>query len=137
MVMLHKLSQLNEFGLTDLKVLPISDLAGNNFMIVEIAGATPKDLENLLSKQGKFEAKIGNETVMFRHDKKFVNPTCIAVKLESSDENFDEKFDKILNYSVERVGEDLKISAIALFDTNENFEEKGGADAVQYPHIFR
>lgn len=68
--------------------------------------------------------KIGNETVMFRHDKKFVNPTCIAVKLESSDENFDEKLNKILNYSVERVGEDLKISTLALFDTDKTFEEK-------------
>lgn len=68
--------------------------------------------------------KIGNETVMFRHDKKFVNPTCIAVKLESSDANFDEKFNKILNYSVERVGEDLKISAVALFDTDETFYSK-------------
>jgi len=68
--------------------------------------------------------KIGNETVMFRHDKKFVNPTCIAVKLESSDKNFDEKFGKILNYSVERVGEDLKINAVALFDTDETFIEK-------------
>jgi len=70
------------------------------------------------------EIKIGNETVMFRHDKKFVNPTCIAVKLESSDKNFDEKLNKILNYSVERVGEDLKISAIALFDSDETFEAK-------------
>ena len=26
------------------------------------------------------EITVGNETVMFRHDKKFVNPTCIAVK---------------------------------------------------------
>ena len=56
-------NRLNEFGLTDLKVLPISDLTGKNFMLVEIAGATPKDLQDLLSKQGKFEAKIGNETV--------------------------------------------------------------------------
>lgn len=70
------------------------------------------------------EIIVGNETVMFRHDKKFVNPTCISVKLESSDENFDEKLDKIINYSVERVGEDLKVSAIALFDADETFEIK-------------
>ena len=56
-------NRLNEFGLTDLKVRPVSDLAGNNFMLIEIAGATPKDLEKLISEQGKFEAKIKNETV--------------------------------------------------------------------------
>ncbi|MEK0338045.1 MAG: site-2 protease family protein, partial [Nitrosopumilus sp.] len=56
-------NRLNEFGLTDLKVLPISDLTGNHYMLIEIAGATPTDLEEMISKQGKFEAKIGNETV--------------------------------------------------------------------------
>lgn len=57
------MNRLNEFGLTDLKVLPISDLTGNHFMLIEIAGATPKDLRELVEKQGKFEAKIVNETV--------------------------------------------------------------------------
>ncbi|MBT96571.1 hypothetical protein CMI49_00520 [Candidatus Pacearchaeota archaeon] len=56
-------NRLNEFGLADLKVLSVSDLTGNHFMLVEIAGATPKDLKEILSKQGKFEAKIGNETI--------------------------------------------------------------------------
>jgi len=56
-------NRLNEFGISDVKVVPVSDLSGNNFMLVEIAGATPADLQEMLSKQGKFEAKIGNETV--------------------------------------------------------------------------
>ena len=46
-----------------MKIVPVSDLEGNNFMLVEVAGATPKDLQDLIEKQGKFEAKIGNETV--------------------------------------------------------------------------
>ncbi|MBT4258067.1 hypothetical protein HOD88_02720 [archaeon] len=56
-------NRLNEFGLSDIKVSPSSDLSGENFMKVEIAGTTPSDLEEMLAKQGKFEAKIGNETV--------------------------------------------------------------------------
>ena len=72
------------------------------------------------------QAKTGNETVMFRHDKKFVNQTCLAIKINSSDKNFDEKLDKIINYSVERVGEDLKATAAAIFDTDGSFEEKAG-----------
>lgn len=56
-------NRFNEFGLTDIHVVPVSDLSGNNFMLIEIAGATPNDLEELISKQGKFEAKIGDETV--------------------------------------------------------------------------
>ncbi len=56
-------NRFNEFGLSDINVLPVSDLTGNHFMLVEIAGATKTDLVELISKQGKFEAKIGNETV--------------------------------------------------------------------------
>lgn len=56
-------NRLNEFGIADISVKPVKDLAGNNFMLVEVAGATPSDIEELLSNQGKFEAKIGNETI--------------------------------------------------------------------------
>ena len=56
-------NRLNVFGISDVTVKPVTDLSGNNFMMVEVAGASPTDLRDLVSKQGKFEAKIGNETV--------------------------------------------------------------------------
>nr|MCK4929672.1 hypothetical protein [Nanoarchaeota archaeon] len=55
--------RLNVFGLTDIIVRPASDLEGNDFIIVEIAGATKEEVKDLLAKQGKFEAKIANSTV--------------------------------------------------------------------------
>ena len=55
--------RLNAYGLRDVQIRPVRDLSGKNFMLVEIAGSTPKELENLISKQGKFEAKIGNTTI--------------------------------------------------------------------------
>ena len=55
--------RLNVYGLTDVQLRKVTDLSGNNLMLVEIAGSSPDDLENLVAKQGKFEAKIGNETV--------------------------------------------------------------------------
>jgi preprotein translocase subunit SecD len=79
-------NRLNEFGLTDLNVRQVSDLAGNNFMLVEIAGATPKDLRDLISQQGKFEAKIGNDTVFVGGKDKDIasvcrgDPTCALVE---------------------------------------------------------
>lgn len=54
-------NRFNVYGISDMTIRSISDLTGNNFVSVEIAGATPKDLESLISQQGKFEAKIGNE----------------------------------------------------------------------------
>lgn len=56
-------NRLNEFGISDVSVKSVTDLSGNNFMLIEVAGATPTDLNDLVSKQGKFEAKVGNETV--------------------------------------------------------------------------
>jgi len=61
--------RLNVYGLSDVNVKPVSDSDGNNFMSVEIAGASPSNLENLISQQGNFEAKIGNETVFIGGNK--------------------------------------------------------------------
>jgi preprotein translocase subunit SecD len=55
--------RLNVYGLKDIQIRPVKDLSGKNFMLVEIAGSTPSELEKLIAQQGKFEAKIGNETV--------------------------------------------------------------------------
>lgn len=70
------------------------------------------------------QVRVGNETVMFRHDKKFVNPTCFAIKLESSDREFENKFKKIKDYQVERVGENFKLDALVLVDSDDTFEQK-------------
>lgn len=61
--------RLNVYGLSDLVIRKQSDSSGNRYMIVEIAGSSPKDLEDLIAKQGKFEAKIGNETVFIGGEK--------------------------------------------------------------------
>ncbi len=55
--------RLNVYGIADVVVRSASDLSGNKYMLIEIAGATPSELEELVAKQGKFEAKIGNETI--------------------------------------------------------------------------
>ena len=41
-------NRINVYGISDVKVLPVSDLSGNNYMLVEVAGATPKDLKDLI-----------------------------------------------------------------------------------------
>lgn len=68
-------NRLNVYGISDVRVVPVSDLSGNNFMLIEVAGATPKDLENLISQQGKFEAKIGDE-VVFAGGEKDIASVC-------------------------------------------------------------
>jgi preprotein translocase subunit SecD len=53
-------NRFNVYGLSDIQIRAVSDLSGNKFMLVEVAGASPADLKELVSKQGKFEARIGN-----------------------------------------------------------------------------
>ncbi len=49
----------NVFGLSDISVKLVQD----KFILIEIAGKTDVNIVSLLSSQGQFEAKIGNDTV--------------------------------------------------------------------------
>ncbi|NQU98848.1 hypothetical protein HQ533_05240 [Candidatus Woesearchaeota archaeon] len=55
--------RLNVYGLSDITVRVASDLEGDKFIVVEIAGANKEEVRELLAKQGKFEAKVAGETV--------------------------------------------------------------------------
>ena len=68
-------NRLNIYGIADMNIVPVTDLSGNNYILIEIAGATPEDLEELISQQGKFEAKIGNTTV-FEGGEKDISSVC-------------------------------------------------------------
>ena len=61
-------NRLNVYGIADVNILPVSDLSGNNFILIEMAGVTPKDIQELVGKQGKFDAMIGNETAFIGGD---------------------------------------------------------------------
>ncbi|MCX8159236.1 MAG: hypothetical protein N3D20_03025 [Candidatus Pacearchaeota archaeon] len=68
-------NRFNVYGLSDMQVRGVRDLSGNRFMLIEVAGASPSDLEELISKQGKFEAKIGNISV-FKGEKNDISSVC-------------------------------------------------------------
>jgi len=55
--------RLNVFGVADLSIRNSKDLEGTNYIITEIAGASKEEVLDLVSKQGKFEAKIGQDVV--------------------------------------------------------------------------
>ena len=68
-------NRLNVYGLTDLKIRSASDWEGNKYVLVEIAGVTKKEVKELIGKQGKFEARIGNKTV-FEGGKRDITFVC-------------------------------------------------------------
>jgi preprotein translocase subunit SecD len=57
--------RLNVYGLSDLKIRSASDWEGNKYVLIEIAGVTEQEVQELIAQQGVFEAKIGDESVFF------------------------------------------------------------------------
>jgi preprotein translocase subunit SecD len=55
--------RLNIYGLSDIKIYKIQALSGEDMMGIEIAGSSPAELEQLITEQGHFIAKIANQTV--------------------------------------------------------------------------
>jgi len=55
-------NRLNVYGLSDVKIRS-AKVGGESFVLVELAGVGKEEVEDLIGQQGKFEAKIGNETV--------------------------------------------------------------------------
>lgn len=86
--------------------------------------------------------KIGEETVLFRHEKRFINPTVLALKISDIDENIKLVVEDLLNSAVERVGQIFKIDALFLENSSgsaNNFLkslEKINSKSNQIPFIF-
>lgn len=68
------------------------------------------------------EVLVGNETVMFRHDKTFVHPTAIAIAFPDNEPLSDlgHKIAEVRDYCLERVGEQLRINLVLV----DNFSEE-------------
>jgi len=56
-------NRLNVYGLSDMKIRSAEDWDGNKYVLVEIAGVTETEVRDLISQQGKFEAKVGDVLV--------------------------------------------------------------------------
>jgi preprotein translocase subunit SecD len=55
--------RLNVYGLSDITVRQTSDFSGNEYILIEASGATREEIRDLVVNEGKFEARIKNQTV--------------------------------------------------------------------------
>lgn len=64
----------------------------------------------------ELKVEIGNETVMFRHEEKFRNPSALGFIIEDSlvDEEIKGRLEKINQLKFERVGQLLEINLVAI-----------------------
>ncbi len=79
-------NRLNAFGVGDVSVRSTNDLfTDNQFIVVEVAGATKEDVQEKVKQQGKFEAKIGDDLVFTGEKSDIINVcrndgTCAYVR---------------------------------------------------------
>jgi acetyl-CoA decarbonylase/synthase, CODH/ACS complex subunit gamma len=89
---------------------------------------------------GDKAVKMGEETVLFRHDKRFVNPCAFALEIKDSlsEADINAKVEEVLNSEIDRVGQKLRIDAIALTnDSNDTvkFESVAKLVAAKAPDV--
>lgn len=105
------------------KAANISDCPYASANAVEVLGAASRPLIHLVkSGNGDNLVEFGNETVMFRHEKTFVHPTAVAVKVSDSmsDDEISHITAAVREYCLERVGEELRMQFILVEDTSDD-----------------
>ncbi len=68
--------------------------------------------------------KLGAETVLYRHEKTFVNQTALAININDTDDakSVDQTLASIKSYLLERVGEKLTVDMVAVTQKSDNTE---------------
>jgi acetyl-CoA decarbonylase/synthase complex subunit gamma len=74
---------------------------------------------------GAYAVEMGEETVMYRHEKTFVHQTAIAIQINSSesDDQLQKKIEEFESYIVERVGEELTSDLFFISHDSKNEED--------------
>ncbi len=65
---------------------------------------------------GDKAVKMGGETVLFRHDKKFINPCALAVNIKDdlSEEELSGMAQQVQGSEIDRVGQKLRVDAVSI-----------------------
>jgi acetyl-CoA decarbonylase/synthase complex subunit gamma len=89
---------------------------------LDAAAAPPIRLVTVGSGERAFA--VGNETVMFRHEKTFVHETALVVRVRDDDPDLAERAARAAGYTVERVGMSLRLNGVLI--------DNGSGDAATF-----
>jgi len=106
----------------------------------KLGEASAPPVRPIIMGTGEKAVKLGEETVLFRHDKRFVNPCVFALEIQDtlSDSEIDLKIKEVLGSEIDRVGQKLRINAIALKNTSNDtgrFESVAKTVAAKAPEV--
>ena len=84
----------------------------------KLAESSAPPIRTVVLGKGEEKINLGGETVLFRHEKTFYNPTGIGVLIsdEMSEEEVAERLKRITTLEYERVGLKLKPNLVAVED---------------------
>ena len=90
-----------------------------------LAAASAPPIRLVKIGTGAREFQVGNETVMYRHEKTFFHPPGLALRIKDTEDadTIADKASQVNHYCVERVGIDMSLNAIAV----ENASGDAGA----------
>ncbi|MFC1899506.1 acetyl-CoA decarbonylase/synthase complex subunit gamma [Chloroflexota bacterium] len=88
--------------------------------IAQLEEASAPPIRPVTIGTGETELKIGGETVMFRHEKRFENPPGLALLItdDTAEPDIENKVKKFNDFQYERVGLTLRPELIAIKDTS-------------------
>jgi acetyl-CoA decarbonylase/synthase, CODH/ACS complex subunit gamma len=106
----------------------------------KLGEASAPPIRPIILGAGDRAVKTGEETVLFRHDKRFVNPCIFALEIKDTlgEADIEKKIEEILHSEIDRVGQKLRIDAIALTnDSNDagRFESAAKVIAQRVPDM--
>jgi acetyl-CoA decarbonylase/synthase complex subunit gamma len=87
-----------------------------------ILGAASEPPVKCVEMGAEKSLKLGEETVLYRHEKTFVHQTLLAVNINDTDpyDDIENVLNSIKEYMLERVGETFQIDMIAVTQKKEN-----------------
>ncbi|MCP5104150.1 MAG: acetyl-CoA decarbonylase/synthase complex subunit gamma [bacterium] len=91
---------------------------------IQTLGAAYEPPVKLVELGADKSLKLGEETVLYRHEKTFVHQTALAINIDDTDapDVIDQTLENINNYVLERVGEELRIDMVSVTQKGNDTE---------------
>jgi acetyl-CoA decarbonylase/synthase complex subunit gamma len=96
-----------------------------------LAGASAPPIKLVTIGAGERKLEVGNETVLFRHDETFYHPTGLAVLVDAAlpEAELAARITGVGEVEFERVGQKLRLDAVAVKGDGEAFVKAAGVAA--------
>jgi len=105
----------------------------------KLAAAAAPPMRKVVFGSGDNQVQVGQETVMFRHEEKFYNPTVIAVTASDklTGEDLTKRIEAINSLKFERVGTTISVKAAAVVNDSGSSESfaKTCAQVAEQSHL--